>query len=262
MLETLSELWRLYRLAQTHALPAFRDRGLRIASRTLGFDGAVWGEGQRAPTGGVQISHAVLFHQPSSLLNEYAELPVADPVSTRFAQEPGRVQFVDVDRFYASASLAPVRHYLLKHRVRHLMLLGLEHPAQRRLQWLTLYRYRKEHAFDEQDARRFQQWLPHLIQAENICRLLHTGESAISAEELTKTLRVQRIDESSSVSLSRRQGEVLHYFSLGYNYQETAAQMGIKALTVKEYASDLYAKLGVKNKAEAIFEARVLGLLR
>jgi DNA-binding CsgD family transcriptional regulator len=61
--------------------------------------------------------------------------------------------------------------------------------------------------------------------------------------------------------LSKRELDVLQLVSRGCTYQETAEHLGIKVFTVQAHVRNIYAKLEVHNKAEAIFEARQLGLL-
>lgn len=63
-------------------------------------------------------------------------------------------------------------------------------------------------------------------------------------------------------ALSPRESEVLALVSRGFTYAETAARMGILLSTVQSHVRNIYGKLDVHNKAEALFEARQLGLLR
>jgi DNA-binding CsgD family transcriptional regulator len=61
--------------------------------------------------------------------------------------------------------------------------------------------------------------------------------------------------------LSKRELDVLQLVSRGCTYQETGEHLGIKVFTVQAHVRNIYAKLEVHNKAEALFEARQLGLL-
>ena len=62
-------------------------------------------------------------------------------------------------------------------------------------------------------------------------------------------------------SLSARELEVLQLVSRGCTYQETGKHLGIAVTTVQAHVRNIYSKLDVHNKAEALFEARQLGLL-
>ena len=62
--------------------------------------------------------------------------------------------------------------------------------------------------------------------------------------------------------LSRREHEVLDLLARGFTYAETARHLGIGVATVHTHVNGIYGKLDVHNKAEAVFEARNLGLLR
>ncbi|WP_326537894.1 response regulator transcription factor [Pseudorhodoferax sp.] len=61
--------------------------------------------------------------------------------------------------------------------------------------------------------------------------------------------------------LSPREREVLRLVARGCSYQEAGACLGITTATVQAHVRNLYAKLEVHSKTEAVFEARQLGLL-
>lgn len=63
-------------------------------------------------------------------------------------------------------------------------------------------------------------------------------------------------------ALSPRETEVLGLIARGFTYTEAAQRMGILLSTVQSHVRNIYSKLDVHNKAEAVFEARQLGLLR
>jgi DNA-binding NarL/FixJ family response regulator len=61
--------------------------------------------------------------------------------------------------------------------------------------------------------------------------------------------------------LSPREFEVLDLVSRGFTYVEVGVQMGVSASTVQTHIRNIYGKLDVHNKSEAVFEARNLGWL-
>lgn len=62
--------------------------------------------------------------------------------------------------------------------------------------------------------------------------------------------------------LSARESEVLTLISRGFSYAEIARLKGLSVHTVQTHVKNLYAKLAVHSKNEAVFEATRLGLLR
>ena len=64
------------------------------------------------------------------------------------------------------------------------------------------------------------------------------------------------------VALSKRESEVLDLIARGLIYPEIAQQMGLSVSTIQTHVRNIYGKLDVHNKTEAVFEARQLGLLR
>lgn len=61
--------------------------------------------------------------------------------------------------------------------------------------------------------------------------------------------------------LTAREVEVLSVFARGLSYEETARTLAISPNTVRDFVKKIYAKLNVHNRAEAVFEARSLGLI-
>ena len=61
--------------------------------------------------------------------------------------------------------------------------------------------------------------------------------------------------------LTEREHEILLILSRGYTYAEAARLSGIAVSTVQSHVKNIYNKLNVGSKTEAVFEARQLGLL-
>ena len=62
-------------------------------------------------------------------------------------------------------------------------------------------------------------------------------------------------------ALTARERDILAKLARGYTYSETAEILGIAASTVQSHVKNIYSKLAVHSKTEAIHEARQLGLL-
>ncbi|TFZ00115.1 response regulator [Ramlibacter humi] len=98
---------------------------------------------------------------------------------------------------------------------------------------------------------------------------LHAGGSPMSptiARQLLVRWRGQGPAPADAApgadSLSPRETEVLSLIARGFTYAEVAARMGVLLSTVQSHVRNIYGKLDVHNKAEALFEARQLGILR
>jgi DNA-binding CsgD family transcriptional regulator len=61
--------------------------------------------------------------------------------------------------------------------------------------------------------------------------------------------------------LTRRERELLPLLETGLRFKQIAYELSIGEPTAKGYARDMFRKLGVSSRAEAVFEARRLGLL-
>ena len=62
-------------------------------------------------------------------------------------------------------------------------------------------------------------------------------------------------------TMTAREHDILVKLSRGYTYAEVAGLLEIAPSTVQSHVKNIYSKLAVHSKAEAIFEARQLGLL-
>jgi DNA-binding NarL/FixJ family response regulator len=62
--------------------------------------------------------------------------------------------------------------------------------------------------------------------------------------------------------LSPREQEVLQLIARGFSYADIARLTGVSVHTVQTHIKNLYGKLAVSSKSEAVFEATQLGLLR
>lgn len=100
---------------------------------------------------------------------------------------------------------------------------------------------------------------------------LHAGGSPMSpiiARQLLVRWQSRSPDAPAAAAapageaLSPRESEVLNLIARGFTYAETAVRMGVLLSTVQSHVRNIYGKLDVHNKTEAVFEARQLGLLR
>jgi DNA-binding NarL/FixJ family response regulator len=62
-------------------------------------------------------------------------------------------------------------------------------------------------------------------------------------------------------TLSRRELEVLDLVARGFTYPEIAGRMAVSVTTVQTHVRNIYGKLDVHNRTEAVYEARQIGLL-
>lgn len=92
-------------------------------------------------------------------------------------------------------------------------------------------------------------------------RLLHSAAHAgTHAEVAVAPPAVPKID--APALLSAREQEVLTLIARGFSYAEIARLKSLSVHTVQTHIKNLYGKLAVHSKNEAVFEATRLGLLR
>lgn len=84
--------------------------------------------------------------------------------------------------------------------------------------------------------------------------------SPVSPREQTKIVDIHR-EGAVFIPLSAREIEVLLLITAGCSNKEIAARLVISIGTVKRHTVNIFNKLGVKNRTEAVARARELGLL-
>jgi DNA-binding NarL/FixJ family response regulator len=94
---------------------------------------------------------------------------------------------------------------------------------------------------------------------------LLAGGSPISpaiARHLLRHFRVEPNQTSTeTIRLTVREQEVLTLASKGFSYAETAGLLGLTASTVSSYTKNIYEKLAVSSRNEAVYEATRMGLI-
>lgn len=71
-----------------------------------------------------------------------------------------------------------------------------------------------------------------------------------------------QLPENERVQLSNREQEVLELIARGFTYAEIARLKTVSVHTVQTHIKNLYGKLAVHSKSEAVYEATRIGLLR
>lgn len=95
-----------------------------------------------------------------------------------------------------------------------------------------------------------------------------TPLSPMIASRLLENLRAAPVPEAptphtdDSKRLTAKETELLNLLCRGYTYSETAELMTVSLSTVQTHVRRIYAKLAVSSRAEAVFEAKSLGLLQ
>jgi DNA-binding NarL/FixJ family response regulator len=101
------------------------------------------------------------------------------------------------------------------------------------------------------------------VTAEDILRAirdLYNGGSPMSpfiARKVINSFQKPVVNEVHSL-LSLREKEVLELLSKGLLYKEIAEQLGVGTETVKKHLKNIYQKLHVQNKVEAVNKFRLL----
>ncbi|TDD01974.1 response regulator transcription factor [Nonomuraea deserti] len=115
-------------------------------------------------------------------------------------------------------------------------------------------------------------FLPKDVSPEELIegiRIVHRGEATVAPRLLLGLIgtfvrpsrpRAVQVPERLS-GLSERERQVLELIARGLSNQEIAGETGLAVSTVKNRVSDLFAKLGVRDRAQAVIVAYEAGLV-
>jgi DNA-binding NarL/FixJ family response regulator len=79
--------------------------------------------------------------------------------------------------------------------------------------------------------------------------------SAYIARKVVQSFQAQRPVAKPEQGLSKRESEVLGYVARGYSDKEVADALGLSAATVRSYLKNIYGKLHVHSRTQAILKA-------
>lgn len=101
------------------------------------------------------------------------------------------------------------------------------------------------------------------VQPEYAGKLLTEISNDQARKRASNTLRFAEDAEESGLieSLSKRELEILALIAEGSTNQEIAQELVLSLYTIKSHVRNIFSKLGVKNRTEAVARARLLGLL-
>jgi DNA-binding NarL/FixJ family response regulator len=99
-------------------------------------------------------------------------------------------------------------------------------------------------------------------------RLVIAGKTilspAISKQLVQYTLKYnKKHDISEKISkLTSKEQEILKFAAMGFTNKKIAEEIGLSPLTVKSYFSEIFLKLGVRSRTEAVIEALNSGIIK
>lgn len=138
----------LHHLARAASIQEFPDAAIRLLQKWIAFDGAVLGMGRAESTqSGLDIAQAYVFNRAPCILDEYAEVSAADPITHAFLGGLAAPLRCDCNSLYASRNDDALDPFARRHDLHHLMIFGnaptVEIPgtmSETPARWLVLYR--------------------------------------------------------------------------------------------------------------------------
>lgn len=87
------------------------------------------------------------------------------------------------------------------------------------------------------------------------------GQSAFSSESLRAFARTAAVPQSQRTGLTSRETEIVQFLARSLTNREIATILFLTEATVKTHVANIFGKLGVANRQEAVEEARDMGIL-
>jgi NarL family two-component system response regulator LiaR len=83
-------------------------------------------------------------------------------------------------------------------------------------------------------------------------RAAHAGRSTLAPEAIQALIQIEGQEPPPGADLSEREREVLQLLVAGLSNPEIAARLCVSRSTAKAHVSNIFSKLGVSNRAEAV----------
>ncbi|WP_426415650.1 helix-turn-helix domain-containing protein [Aestuariirhabdus sp. LZHN29] len=162
---------RLYRATSSVELDRYRGWALQQLQEVVAFDGAVWSSGHIST---MRFHTHTLQGVPRQLAEDLIRLREINPLTDALLDRPGEpidmAEVIDDAAFYRSE----IYRVCFQPRGIERILSSLHlDPRSGLITLLTLYRFRREEAFTQQDKRVQQRMLYHLLNAASHNCLLH-----------------------------------------------------------------------------------------
>lgn len=97
---------------------------------------------------------------------------------------------------------------------------------------------------------------------QKLLNIIETRNGVSKSENDRRSLNAGRVAKNDqAITLSRREADVLHYFSTELSGPEIAEELSIALSTVRTHTKSIYNKLDVNNRRAAVNRAKALGLI-
>ena len=88
------------------------------------------------------------------------------------------------------------------------------------------------------------------------------GEAYLHADVMKRVLTRMQPQQSSSISLTPRELEILEWMASPNTYKQIAAQLYLSEETVRSHAKNILEKMNQPNRAQAVLAAMRIGLIK
>jgi DNA-binding NarL/FixJ family response regulator len=109
-----------------------------------------------------------------------------------------------------------------------------------------------------------REWSIHILTDEHSPIAIahsHVADFAHSSPKTPSLFSPPRALQQPLATLNAREMEILHLLAAGYSNQEIATTLVVASSTIKWYLKQIYSKLDVHSRTQAVARARQLGLL-
>ncbi len=112
-------------------------------------------------------------------------------------------------------------------------------------------------------------FLPKDVSPEDVVaaiRVVHRGEATVAPRLLTRLIgsfvQAAKVRPARLASLTPKEREILTYIAHGHSNSEIAADLDLSPSTVKNHITSVFAKIGARDRAQAVVVAYESGLVR
>ncbi len=172
-MEVLSDLLlALYRASRERPLTEFQDAAVELAKTCLDFDSSMWGSATLT-SAGLAFHNVHLYNEPPEMVAAYETVRHKDAAMFELWKRSGGTLSYNAATLLKGRDKRDARAHTRRFHHENILLTCDVDPAERFVQWISLYRADADDHYSERERRLAQTLRPHLLEALALNRVSH-----------------------------------------------------------------------------------------
>lgn len=234
-----------------------RSAVLRWLQTEIVFDSAILAHGTMKRAG-AEMGGWIVGDQSRYIFEDYLDIPAHAQPSRGLSASLDHPKIINVARHVDHCrSGGGLLAYLVRNRIRHLLIKGIRLSHRPGLAWLILVRQTEDPKFDHVDKVRVSAAISTILHAcDHACMFAGPSSSACAVpSRQTSVIYQEGATNAAMPLLTGRQHQVLQALLQGWSNKLIARHLAISDNTLKTHLQSIYQTLGVQSRSQAILVA-------